>query len=53
MLVYLNISVAFDMLDYGHLLEGSRELFRLDEVVLKWLQYCLTNHKQFIAFDEC
>lgn len=52
-LLSLDISAAFDTVDHRRLLERSRELFGLDDVVLVRLHSYLTDRKQFVAVDGC
>jgi Reverse transcriptase (RNA-dependent DNA polymerase) len=45
----LDISAAFDMLDHSHLLQRVTELFRLTDQVTKWLESYLTGRNSYVS----
>jgi len=52
-LLSLNISDAFDMLDYDCLLNCATELFRLSGLVIDWLESYLTGCTSYASAGNC
>jgi hypothetical protein len=52
-LLSLDISAAFDMLDHTRLLHRATELFGLDDNVINWLKSCLTGRTSNVSFRNC
>ena len=48
-LLALDISAAFDMLDHQRLLARAKNLFGFDNVALRWLQSYLSGRQQFVS----
>jgi Reverse transcriptase (RNA-dependent DNA polymerase) len=49
----LDISAAFDMLDHGRLLQCVTELFGLTRQVTKWLESYLTGCTSYVSVGNC
>ena len=52
-LLSLDISAAFDMLDHNRLLQRSNELFGLAGQVISWLESYLSGRTNYIAVGNC
>jgi hypothetical protein len=52
-LLSLDISAAFDMLDHTRLLQRATELFGLDDNVINWLKSYLTGRTSYVSFRNC
>jgi ribonuclease P/MRP protein subunit RPP40 len=52
-LLSLDISAAFDMLDHTRLLQRATELFGLDDQVKNWLKSYLTDRVSCVSIGNC
>ena len=52
-LLSLDISAAFDMLDHTRLLQRASELFGLNDNVLSWLKSYLIGRSSYVALGHC
>ena len=52
-LLSLDISAAFNTLDYRRLLERAKDLFGFDCVILRWLASYLAGREQFVVAGGC
>jgi Reverse transcriptase (RNA-dependent DNA polymerase) len=52
-LLSLDISAAFDMLDHDRLLNHATELFGLSGQVINWLESYLTGRTSYVSIGNC
>ena len=49
----LDISAAFEMLDHTRLLNRATEVLGLNDQVINWLKSYLTNHSSYVSLGSC
>jgi hypothetical protein len=52
-LLSLDISAAFDILDHTRLLQRATKLFRLNDNVINWLKSYLKDRTSFVSLGNC
>ena len=52
LLVFLDLSSAFDTVDHAILLNRLESLFGISETALSWFKYYLSDRKQYVSVDR-